>query len=197
MKPHKAAILVLALFPALITAQHKGKKKPDVPAVFGTAHYVYVQAESGDVLRPDVYPADRQAIADVQVGIQDWKRYVVTLHRDQADLVFVVRKGRIAAGQTRGGVNAGSQRQPGVQSPGQFPQQGQGQDSMGVESEFGPEDDQLKVFVLNGDGKLTGPVWTRELKDGLEGPKILLLQLLKESVDRAFPVSPPPPQSNP
>ena len=41
-------------------------------------------------------PEDRQAISDVQNEIQDWGRYKLALDRHDADLVFVVRKGRLA-----------------------------------------------------------------------------------------------------
>jgi hypothetical protein len=52
-------------------------------------------------------------------------------------------------------------------------------------TEVGPSDDMLKVFLLTSDGKLVGPIWNRELKDGLDGPGVPLLQLLRDAVEQA------------
>jgi hypothetical protein len=89
-------LLLLLLFSG--PAQSK-KKDPDIPALFRQAHYVYVEAVDGDEFNPRLYPEGRQAIADVGHALQTWKRYVLTIRRQDADLVFVVRKGRLAAAQ--------------------------------------------------------------------------------------------------
>lgn len=193
MKSNRVVFLVLALVPALMFAQHKGKKRPDVPAVFATAHYIYVEAEDDSALDP----AARQAVVDMQVGVQEWYRYKVTMHRDQADLIFRVRKGRMADGRAPGVVTMGSPRQGGAQLPSQSPQAGQAQEGMGGEMPVGSEDDQLRVFAVNADGKVTGPVWTRQLRNGLDGPKPMLLKLLIDSVELAYPPAPPAQPSNP
>jgi hypothetical protein len=57
--------------------------------------------------------------------------------------------------------------------------------------EVGSSDDLLQVFVPNPNGKLIGPIWTREMKDGLEAPAVFLLVQLREAVDRAYPNQPP------
>jgi hypothetical protein len=81
-----------------------------------------------------------------------------------------------------------------VGAPGQNnPRQAGNADSLGAEAEMGPSDDLLRVFMLNTDGKLSGPLWSQEMKDGLEGPSVLLVQRLKDAVERAYP--PPSPAS--
>ena len=60
-----------------------------------------------------------------------------------------------------------------------------------VGAEAGPSDDMPRVFTTNPDGKLIGPVWNRELKDGLDGPTVLLLQQLRAAVEKAYPSQTP------
>jgi hypothetical protein len=54
----------------------------------------------------------------------------------------------------------------------------------------GPPDDLLEVYMLTPDGKLSGRLWWREMKDGLDGPSVLLLQQLKNAVEHAYPTPP-------
>ena len=177
-------------------------KKTDVPAVFQNARYVYVESVDGDVMRPGLYPDDRRAIVDVEDSVRDWNRYTIATRREDADLVFVIRKGRAAAAQLRGNVSVGSRTQPG-QYPNQSPAQGggsggvqagQARDGVGTEAEVGPDEDLLRVFIKSGDGKLVGPVWTRELDGGLDAPNVQLVQQLKAAVERAYPQTPPAPK---
>jgi len=93
MRAYRAIALLMLAVPTFIFAQ-KSKKHSDVSAVFMNARYVYVEAEAGDITRPGLYPEDRQAIADAQEGIQDWDRYHLVTRREEADLAFIVRKGR-------------------------------------------------------------------------------------------------------
>ena len=93
-------LLLLLFFPG--PAQSK-KKDPDVPALFRQARYVYVEAVDGDAFNPRLYPEDRQAIADVVTALQAWNRYTLATRRQGADLVFVVRKGRVADANVFGG----------------------------------------------------------------------------------------------
>jgi hypothetical protein len=181
---------------------HAKPKKPDLPAVFQTAKYVYVQAEDGDVLKPGLYPEDRQAIYDVENKIRDWNRYVITINRDEADLVFIVRKGRLAAAQGNVGVGNFPAPQPG-QSPipgpdaRPVPTQGGISERAGVGTEVGPSDDLLRVFMLTGDKKLSGPLWARELDGGLDAPMVRLVEQLKGAVEKAYPQTPPPTPNKP
>ncbi len=210
MKLRNAVVLSLVSMLCLSVA-HSKSKKSDVSAVFQNAQYVYVESVDGDALRPGLYPEDRQAIANVEDSLRDWNRYVLVLRRDQADIVFVVRKGREAGAQARAGISGGPRTQPGQypNQPGQYPNQ-QGQDPtqvgpgagqgpnnpnngpmVGVRGDVGPSDDLLRVFARTGEGKLTGPIWTRELEGGLDAPSVELVRQLKLAVEKAYPQTPP------
>ncbi len=186
MKPHKA-IAFLLVFPAVLLVQAKDKKSSNVPAVFGQARYVYVEAVDGQEFDPNLYPEDREAIADVRDALTGWKRYTLTTERDQADLIFVVRKGRAAradAGMSRNGgpdpVGVGQPRS-GVPMGGTAAQMG---------GEMGPLDDFFEVCQGNADGKRGTPLWERSMPDGLSAPRVLLFQQFKEAVDKAYPLQP-------
>jgi hypothetical protein len=183
MKPDKVAALLLALLPAFALAK---PKKTDVPAIFRIATYVYVESSDGGEMRPGLYPADRNAIADVEDALRDWNRYTLTTRRDQAELVIVVRKGRLASGQLSGRVPVG-QPLPSNQAPGHGPGSAGNGTGLGTEAEVGPEDDMLQVYLLDPDGKLVGPIWNRTLTDGLDEPQLPLFQQLKSAVERAYP----------
>ncbi|KAA6457523.1 hypothetical protein DYQ86_22085 [Acidobacteria bacterium AB60] len=113
MKYASRKFLVLLLFPALLPAQ--SNKKHSVPAAFSNARYVWVESMDGDIYRPGLLPEDRQAILDVEDHLRDWKRYGLTANRREADLVFVLRKGRI--GSAHVGVGIGDP--PFAPAPGQ------------------------------------------------------------------------------
>jgi len=57
----------------------------------------------------------------------------------------------------------------------------------GARTDVGPPDDLLRVYTLTPEGKLVGPLWSREMKDGLDGPDVLLLRDLRDAVERAYP----------
>jgi hypothetical protein len=190
MKRSIEIAMLVVLLPTLGLAQKK--KHNDVPAVFETAHSVYVQAENGDFNNPGVSPADKQAIADVQDALHAWNRYELAVHAEKADLVFVVRKGRPGSGDDQNGLNGG-QRSPGAQSPGTSRSQGQsGQpDGLGASNQVSGEEDRVRVYSVDANGKLVGPIWTREVQGGLDGPGGVIMQQLKLAVERAYPAPPP------
>jgi hypothetical protein len=201
MSRFKAIALLLILVPALALAQQKAKKHSDVPAVFQNAHFVYVEAMDGDALKPGLYPPDRQAIFDVEDSLRDWNRYGLAIRRSEADLVLVVRKGRLASVTARAGVSAGT-RLPGGNPNGSRPssqigQPGGDDEGVGTSAEVGPSNDLLRVYLVSSDGKLTGPVWNREIADGLDAPPVMLMQQLRTAVERAYPSQPPPTKPTP
>jgi hypothetical protein len=186
MRFRTVLVVALVLLPTLLFAQTKRKKKT-VPAVFNTARYVYVQAEDGDAFTPGLLPEDRQAIADVQDALRDWNRYVLTVKPDEADLVFYVRKGRIASGRLGGTVGSpGGPGAPGTASP--FPGQPRptGPGTM-AGAEAGPPEDLLEVKTRNPDGGTGTTVWERSQSDGLNGPQVPLLRALRDAVERDWP----------
>lgn len=193
-------LLALVLLPTLTFAQKHGKKKHTVPAVFSTARYVWVQSMDGDLFTPGLLPADRQAIVDVQNALQDWGRYVLTARRSDADLIFVVRTGRLADAKVGGGVgtpNAGPMGNPNAGQMGNSnsgpmgnPNAGPQQRPMGTGvmygGDVGPPDDMLKVVSTNTEGNGM-QVWLRSEEGGLASPFIPLFQQLKTAVDHDYP----------
>ena len=200
MNSFKRIAVVLLCGSSLLAAQHK--KKPAVSAIFQNARYVYVQAQDGDITNPRLFPEDRQAISDVEDAIRDWHRYSLAINPSQADLIIIVRKGRLAALQGHGGISAGPHPMPpmapGGQNPSQNgsqnPSQNQDADQIGGRAEVGPDSDLLRVYGTNPDGKRIGPIWTGEQPDGLGAPDVPLLQQLKSAVENAYPDPPPQPQ---
>jgi hypothetical protein len=184
----KAIALLGFLLPALCLAQKK--KHNDVPAVFETAHSVYVEAENGDLSKPGVSPADRQAIANVQDALHQWNRYELAVHAEQADLVIVVRKRLPANPNDQTGLNNGP-RSPSVQNPIRAPGQGGDAGGLGAPGQAAPEEDRLRIYTVGPNGKLVGPIWTRELPGGLDSPGLVILQQLKLAVERAYPSAAP------
>lgn len=213
MKSLKLTVLLVLLLPTLVLAQKKAKK-PVIPAVFDHARYVYVQAIDGEEFNPNLDTADRLAIADIRDALQSWGRYALTVERDKADLIFVVRKGRLVEGRAgvdvsgspTGGRNTGSMggpnggiddpqdmigEQQGAQPGGRFPGQGRPAGvgtTTGVDA--GPEADLLQVCQLNPNGKLSSPLWIHTFPNGLNAPRLILLAQLKDEVEKAYPQAP-------
>ncbi len=216
MKPLKIMVVFLLLLPVLVQAQKK-PKKPVVPAVFAQARYVYVEATDGNEFDPRLLPEDREAIVNIENAIRAWGRYDLTTRREEAELVFVVRKGRLATAEGTIGVNrlpnAGTDPSAGTgpggstgpigntgsaRQGGQYP--GQQDDSgteFGARGEVGPPDDLFQVRQRNADGSLSSPLWMRSLGDGLNGPHPVLFAQFKDAVDKAYPPNPPSPPSKP
>jgi hypothetical protein len=187
------AALLLGMLPFAAMAKNK---KPEVAAAFGSATYVYVESTDGDVFKPGLFPADRETIGEVEDAVRDWNRYKLATKREQAELLIVVRKGRLANGRLGGQPPIGSPLPPN-QSPNQAPGHapGIGGNAGGVETgaEVGPEDDMLRVYMLNSDGKQTGPIWNRSMTDGLDAPQLVLFRQLRDAVERAYPAGAPQP----
>jgi hypothetical protein len=177
-------LAVLVLLPVLAFAQSQGKKKHSVPAVFNNARYVWVESTDGDIFTPGLLPADRNAIVDVQNALRDWGRYALTPDRANAELIFIVRTGRIAEGQVGGSVGAPNSGPMGNPNPGQ--QQHPMGTGVMVGGEVGPADDLLKVVMTNSESRGI-QVWMRTEEGGLASPSVPLLQQLKTAVDHDYP----------
>jgi hypothetical protein len=141
-----------------------------------------VEAYDGDALNPRVIPEDRNAIYNVEQGLKDWQRYSVVYERDRADLVFLVRKGRIASVTPSVGVDIGGRDRN--QSP---PDPTRTTTGVGVDAEAGSPDDMLAVYFMDASGKLSGPIWEHSLKGGLDAPALPLFERIKHEVETAYP----------
>jgi len=183
-------LLLLLLF---FSGPAQGKKKdPDIPALFRQARYVYVEAVDGDEFNPRLYSEDRQAIADVTHALQTWNRYTLTIRRQDADLVFVVRKGRLAAAKVFAGVHSGSRpsvaqtpdQDPNRDGSARYPNSGT---EAGASGEVGSPDDFLFVDAVNPNGRRDARIWMQSRRDGLNTPEMPLFKQLKDAVDKAYP----------
>ncbi len=181
-------LLLLLLFPG--PAQSK-KKDPDIPALFRQARYVYVVAVDGDEFNPRLYPEDRQAIADVRHALQAWNRYVLTTRQQDADLVFVVRKGRLADAKVFAGGHIGSRTsvpqtpdQDPNRDPARYPNSGT---DVGAAGDVGTPDDLLYVDTVNPEGGRGARIWMQTRADGLNTPEMPLFKQMKDAVDKAYP----------
>jgi hypothetical protein len=184
MKTLKTITLLLVLAPALATVQAKPKKPYKLPAMFNQARYVYVEAVAGQEFDPRLNSYDRQAIADVVSALNDWNRYVLTTERDQADLIFVVRKGRVAEANVGVQVGSGPQGAPGGPANGPLPGNGVGGT---VGGGVGPPDDLLEVYLPNPNEAHGTLLWQHTLADGLNPPDLTLFKQLKDEVERTYP----------
>ena len=180
-------VLVLLLVPALLSAQTK--KGHTVPAAFSNARYAWVESMDGDIYRPGVLPEDRQAISDVEGSLRDWNRYALTANRSEAELVFIIRKGRLASGKVGVGLgNPPLAPGPGQRAPIGTTGSGEGAD---IGAEGGPPHDLLEVRALNSDGTLGIVLWERSLSDGLDAPQVALIAQLRKAVEKDYPQNPP------
>ncbi|HZL50681.1 MAG TPA: hypothetical protein VFC37_07000 [Terracidiphilus sp.] len=192
MKSLKVMVLLLLLLPTVAAAQKKGKK-PSIPEAFDHARYVYVEAIDGDEFKRGLYTADRLAIADVKDALKKWGRYTLIYDRENADLVFVVRKGRLTSARAGGDMNDDQDpmgggpmggQQGGGRGPGQQRTRGP---ELGVGGEIGPEDDLLEVRQTTPNGKLSGPIWTHTFANGLNAPRLILFTQLKDEIEKTYP----------
>lgn len=184
MKRH----LLLVLSGCLILSLAVHAKSKTLPAVFMNAQFVRVEAYNGDTFNPNVLPDDRRAIYDVEQRLQDRELYTLVLERKDADLVLVVRKGRVASATGRLGVDiGGSPRQRGQSQPQPDPTRDESAVGYGVGADAGPADDLLEVYILDPNGRLNGPIWTHLQRDGLDEPTLPLFQQLKHEVDTSYP----------
>ncbi len=177
-------LLMLLASLAFPLAQAKPKKANVPPAIFGQAKYVYVETPDGDAFTPGLLPEDRQAIFDVEKAIQSWNRYQLTPGRGQAELIFVVRTGRVASATVHAGLSTSNRAPNSGVGPGANPQGS----SAGGGVEVGPPDDLLWVYMRNADGTLSAPIWTKSEPEGLRSHSVPLLEEVRNEVDAAYPM---------
>lgn len=194
---HRIPVLLLlasACFSAM--AQSSTSPKIDLPKVFDTARYVYVDAESGDRASRDLTAEDRQAIYNVEKQLKAWGRYTLTLSREHADLVLRVHKSR-SGGNNIPVVVPGRPRQPGrgprdPSDPSDSSNPSNPANSQsgppGLGTEVGSPDDELSVYIPAGSASsMTGPIWHDGSRNGLNAPRLPLFQELKQDAEDAYP----------
>lgn len=171
MLKRKASVLLLFVFALVLKAEDKSA----IPAVIKNATYVYVMAYSGDVISPNVMPDDRHAVQNVQSAIEKWGRYKLVYNRGEADLVLVVRTGRLA--EVKGGVQVSTT----TQRVGDTTSRSHGS-AESIGGEVGDPQDTLEVYMAS-QGTTGPPLWRGRAKDGLKAPEMRLLQELRSKVE--------------
>lgn len=145
------------------------KQKPKLPHLLTNARYVLVTTLDGNTANQRVFPDDRQALTNVQNAIEDWGHYKLAYKRDDADLIFIIRKGRSAATKSGIQVHSGSQWPTPTVSP----------DARG---DIGDPLDTLTIYDAH-QGIDSPPLWRGRLRDGLNSPDVKLVQQLRTEVE--------------
>ncbi len=164
-------IFVLFAVPLLVASWAAAKSKNNFPQLIVSAKYVHVTtyygSEPGNFRIP---PEDLRAVADVEQALRKWGRYSITMRPRDADLIMVVRRGRLAA------VTAGGR--VGIDSSGRV---GRGPVAG---AEAGSPDDSLEVYDAHL-GTDSSPLWRRTAADGLHAPELPLIQEFRKQVEAA------------
>ncbi|HKW63189.1 MAG TPA: hypothetical protein VJN89_11630 [Candidatus Acidoferrum sp.] len=167
----KASILFLFVFALAAKAEDKNP----IPAVIKSATYVYVTTYYGDVFSPEVMPDDRHAVQNVQSAIEKWGRYKLVYNRGEADLLLVVRAGRLA--EVKGGVQVSTT----TQRVGDTTSRVHGS-AESIGGEVGDPHDTLEVYMAS-QGINGPPMWRGRALDGLKAPEMRLVQELRSKVE--------------
>ena len=167
MLKRKASLWLLLVFALAVKAEDKNA----IPAVIKNATFVYVTTYSGDVFSSDVTPDDRHALQNVQSAIEQWGRYKLVYNRGEADLVLVVRTGRLA--EVKGGVQVGTQRVGDTTSRSH---------GSAIGGEVGDPQDTLEVYMAS-QGVTGPPLWRGRAPGGLKAPGMQLMQEFRARVE--------------
>ena len=159
--------LLLALIASLTLssfAQKKKGPKQEIPDQVLVAQYVYVTGWHGDLYDLRTPPEERTAIGRVQTAVQDWGRYKLVYHPEEADIMLVVKPGHLGV--------VGVGRQPGSMGT-----------SIGYGAEAGSPSDYLLVSMFPKEDPLQAPyIWRRGATNGFQGRKIPLLEEFRQAV---------------
>ena len=166
----KPAVYVLTV--VLLSSTTLAKQKPKLPELLTNARYVLVTTMNGNTANQRLFPDDRRALADVQNAIQDWGHYKLAYKADDADLIFVVRKGRTAAAKSGIQIRAGSE----------WPKPTVNPDN---QTETGDPLDTLTIYDAH-QGIDSAPLWRGRLRDGLNSPGVKLVQELRTQVEQSL-----------
>lgn len=148
-----------------------GKDKNSFPKQIVAAKYVMVTSYFGDnVADSRIPPMDRRAMIDVQDAVREWGRYTLVYERKAADLILLVRKGRIANADGGVGIHVGSNMPTAV-----GPVYG---------ADAGDPDDMIAVYNASL-GTDTAPIWRDRMSDGLDKPEMKLIRELRKKVEDA------------
>jgi hypothetical protein len=141
-----------------------------LPKLVVHAQYILVTTNTGDDLtNPNMMADDRQAVVDVQNAIKKWGRYALAYNAKDADLILVVRKGRIVESQPGLRVGAGSTTKPSI--------------GANVPTDMGDPREMLALFDAS-QGLHSTPLWREFAGGGLNPPQMSLVGDLRAAVDK-------------
>jgi hypothetical protein len=165
----RAPLLVAVL---LFVSFAAAKDKDSFPNQIVVARYVLVTSYFGDNLADSRVPeADREAVVAAEDAIRDWGRYTIVDDRKAADLVILVRKGRVAETNNGITIHAGSN----VPKP---------EVGTVTQTDAGDPDDTISIYNASV-GTNTAPMWRARMSGGLDPPTVKLIRELREKVEAA------------
>jgi hypothetical protein len=171
MRKMTAVLAGVAVLSVCALAQKR--KTPNFPRLIVHATWVYVMAIQGDAYAydPRIDAQDRQSVFAVEDALKQWGRYKLVMHPDEADIVLVLRRGRIA--DLKGGISIGGGSNRPLE-PGTY---------TGLEG--GTPDDTLLVMPGGPHPMDSAPLWRRSQFDGLKAPALRLFRQFQREVDEA------------
>jgi hypothetical protein len=134
-----------------------------------------------------VPPEDFQAFNATEDALRKWDRYVIVYTPEQADLIMVVRAGRIAS--VHGGIatthtiTIGGVPRRDPSDPTGAPVPPVGSESAG--GEVGPSEDMLEIYDAHLGVMTSSPLWRKLQASGLKGPEPPLVKELRKEVEEA------------
>ncbi|HWC19135.1 MAG TPA: hypothetical protein VG498_19140 [Terriglobales bacterium] len=144
---------------------------------YETAGGFLAETDFASFTSTSVQAADRMVVSNIYDAITKWKRYVITVAPQQADILIAVRTGRTVAGT--GGIR--------IESGGIDPSTGR-RKGAGIGpvfgAEAGPADDYLAVYQSD-EGREAVRLWVRTQENGLAGKNPPLFQSFKDEVESA------------
>ncbi|HUS18847.1 MAG TPA: hypothetical protein VMZ25_04310 [Terriglobales bacterium] len=193
--------LALLLLTLTASAQHQPDPKPQakiVPETLVRSKYVYVgilraDGRIDDRINPATAPEDRQVRDAVETAFRGWKRYIVTLLPDHADLIVLVRKGRLGSVTLSGTPvqlsGGGGRADTRPRSPDDV-RRSTDEDlranrGVTVGAEAGPLVDIMEVHTGPNAGGSDLRLWQRARQEGFTGTPPRLFQQFKDEVEAA------------
>lgn len=185
-------ILFLLTAALLIGFSFAKDKKSELVRNITHAKFVMLTTLHGNSLDPaQVPPEDIKAMQATDDAMRRWGRYAIVYTPQEADLIMVVRAGRLTS--TRGGI-----ARPDTISIGRVPPSTTG-DPSGLPppqpgsvvygSEVGPSEDMLEIFDahlgVNGIEHASSPLWRKLQAGGLQGKEPPLVSQLRKEVEQA------------
>lgn len=189
--------IVLVLSAAIaLSAFAKNKSKSDLNRAITHARFIMLTTPNGvPATDTRVPPEDVHAFNTMDQALKRWGRYIVVYTPEQAELIMIVRAGRLTGTHVGiaedDGINSGvviGRVPPGQDRTGGAPiGPSTGRPAVVYGAEVGPPDDMLEIF----DGRLgmdSSPLWRKLQKYGLtdvQGTAPPLLKELRKEVEAA------------